>query len=43
MGILGSLFGWDKSLGALNAVLASNLLELSSASTRQEVARGGGG
>lgn len=38
MGILGSLFGWDQSMGAMNAVLASHLIENSNRAERQKIA-----
>lgn len=39
MGFFGSLLGWDQTLGAVNAVLASHLIEKSSADERKEIAR----
>ena len=39
MGILGSLFGWDQSMGAMNAVLASYLIEKANRAERQRIAK----
>lgn len=38
MGILGSLFGWDQSMGAMNTVLASHLIENANRAERQKIA-----
>ena len=38
MGFFSSLFGWDQSMGALNAVLASHLIENGSLATNQLIA-----
>ena len=38
MGILGSLFGWDQSMGAMNAVLASHLIEKANRAERKRIA-----
>lgn len=38
MGFFSSLFGWDKSMGALNAVLANHLIENGSATTNKLIA-----
>jgi hypothetical protein len=39
MGFFSSLFGWDQSMGALNAVLASHLIENSSLATNKLIAK----
>ena len=39
MGILGSLFGWDQSMGAMNAVLSSHLIENANRAERQKIAK----
>jgi len=39
MGFFGSLFGWDQSMGALNAVLASHFIEKAPNVARQKIAR----
>lgn len=38
MGFFGSLIGYDQSMGALNAVLANNLIEKASASDKINIA-----
>lgn len=38
MGLLGSLLGWDQSMGALNVVLASHLIEGCENETRRRIA-----
>ena len=38
MGFLGSLFGWDQSMGAVNALLASYLIEKADRTERQKIA-----
>lgn len=37
MGLFGAMFGWDKSMGANNAVLASHLLENISEDLKLEI------
>ena len=39
MGLLGSIFGWDQSMAAVNAVLAEHLLMTSDTNTRLKIAR----
>lgn len=39
MGFFGSLFGWDQSMGALNAVLASHLIENAKPVVRKQIAQ----
>lgn len=39
MGFFGSLLGWDQSMGAVNAVLGSYLIEKTDASTRKRIAK----
>jgi hypothetical protein len=39
MGFFGSLFGWDQSMGAINAVMASQLIARCDNSARQNIAR----
>lgn len=39
MGFFGSLIGWDQSNGAVNAVLASYLIEKADCSTRIKIAK----
>lgn len=39
MGLFGSLLGWDQTMGAVNAVLASHLIEHASPSERQRIAK----
>jgi hypothetical protein len=38
MGIFTSLFGWDQSMGAINAILASHVIETSGIQQRQMIA-----
>ena len=39
MGFFGSLLGWDQSMGAVNALMASYLIEQADANTRKAIAR----
>ena len=39
MGFFGTLLGWDQCMGAINAVLASHLIENSDRALRQKIAR----
>lgn len=38
MGFLGSLFGWDQTMGAVNAVLASHLIDYAKPEERKRIA-----
>ena len=38
MGFFGSLFGWDKSMGAVNAVLGSRFSDVASSPEKKRVA-----
>lgn len=39
MGFFGSLLGWDQTMGAINVVLASHLIEKADTSTRKQIAQ----
>ena len=39
MGLFGSLLGWDQSMGAVNAVLASHLIENAAPTERKRIAQ----